>query len=220
MDYRELLEQLADEDNCDVLDYIGDAVTAIENLMKYKDAVERMGNFGRLFVQYSGDPRGQMGHRGNRTDEIEDATMFSTIEDVEGDVWRPVLERVLQSLIQRTKKAERERDAAIADIGTYDLDRLCELVQADREGRCVVLPTREFFKALGDNVYIINYGEILETLLFYIGYNECGADFIEVVYAPMCEDEERFAFRFSDVGKTVFMTREAAEKALEEMEDE
>lgn len=116
MDYKELLEQLTYEDNCDVLDYIGDAVTAIENLMKYKDAVERMGNFGRLFVQYSGDPRGQMGHRGNRTDEIEDATMFSTIEDVEGDVWRPVLERALQSLIQRTKKAERERDAAVRDI--------------------------------------------------------------------------------------------------------
>lgn len=82
-----------------------------KELNQYKDAVERMGNFGRLFVQYSGDPRGQMGHRGNRNDEIENATMFSTIEDVEGDVWRPVLERVLQSLIQRTKKAERERDA-------------------------------------------------------------------------------------------------------------
>lgn len=111
------------------------------NVDKYKDAVERMGNFGRLFVQYSGDPRGQMGHRGNRNDEIEDATMFSTIEDVEGDVWRPVLERVLQSLIQRTKKAEQERDAAIADIkhivcDLYEDDVLCKEFCKNHDGVC------------------------------------------------------------------------------------
>lgn len=31
-------------------------------------------------------------------------------------MWLPVLEQVLQSLIQRTKKAERERDAAVRDL--------------------------------------------------------------------------------------------------------
>ena len=112
-----------------------------KELNQYKDAVERMGNFGRLFVQYSGDPRGQMGHRGNRNDEIENATMFSTIEDVEGDVWRPVLERVLQSLIQRTKKAEQERDAAIADIkhivcDLYEDDVLCKEFCKNHDGVC------------------------------------------------------------------------------------
>lgn len=120
-------------------------------------------------------------------------------------------------------QVEQERDAAIADIlgGNYDLDHLRELVQADREGgQRVVLPPREFFKALGDNVYIINYGEILEALLCYIGYDAGGVDCIEAIYAPMCEDEERFVFRFPDVGKTVFLTRKAAEKALEEMEGE
>lgn len=30
MDYEELIEQLRDENNCDVLDYIEDAATAIE----------------------------------------------------------------------------------------------------------------------------------------------------------------------------------------------
>ena len=35
-----------------------------------------------------------------------------------------------------------DRLAAIEDIlgDEYDLDRLCELAQADREGRCMVLP--------------------------------------------------------------------------------
>lgn len=41
MDYRELLEQLADEDNCDVLDYIGDAVTAITELIERAEKAER-----------------------------------------------------------------------------------------------------------------------------------------------------------------------------------
>ena len=42
------------------------------------------------------------------------------------------------------------RLAAIEDIlgDEYDLDRLCELAQADREGRCVVLPCK-----IGDPVW-------------------------------------------------------------------
>lgn len=38
-----------------------------------------------------------------------------------------------------------KRLSEIEDIlgDTYDLNRLRELVQADREGRCVVLPTKE-----------------------------------------------------------------------------
>ena len=34
MDYKELIEQLRDENNCNVLDYIGDAATAIETMLK------------------------------------------------------------------------------------------------------------------------------------------------------------------------------------------
>lgn len=45
-----------------------------------------------------------------------------------------------------------DRLAAIEDIlgDEYDLDRLRELAEADREGRCVVLPCK-----LGDTVYFI-----------------------------------------------------------------
>lgn len=45
-----------------------------------------------------------------------------------------------------------DRLSAIEDIlgEEYDLDRLRELVQADREGRCVVLPV-----GIGDTVYHI-----------------------------------------------------------------
>lgn len=45
----------------------------------------------------------------------------------------------------RLKKVENILD------DTYDLDRLRELVQADREGRCVVLPSGEYTEEDGQN---------------------------------------------------------------------
>ena len=41
MDYKELLEQLTDEDNCNVLDYIDDAVTAITELLERAQKAEQ-----------------------------------------------------------------------------------------------------------------------------------------------------------------------------------
>ena len=101
----------------------------------------------------------------------------------------------------------------------YDLDRLKELVQADREGRCAKLPRKEFFSMLGGDVYAIDDDEVLEVLLCGVGYDPDGIDFIDAVYAPGCEDEKGFTFRFSDVGKTIFLTREEAEAALEKMKE-
>ena len=101
----------------------------------------------------------------------------------------------------------------------YDLDRLKELVQADREGRCAKLPCKEFVSKLDGNVYAIDDDEVLEVLICGVGYDPDGIDFIDAVYAPGCEDEKGFTFRFSDVGKTIFLTREEAEAALEKMKE-
>lgn len=101
----------------------------------------------------------------------------------------------------------------------YDLDRLKELMEADREGRCAKLPCKEFFSMLGGDVYAIDDDEVLEVLLCGVGYDPDGIDFIDAVYAPGCEDEKGFTFRFSDVGKTVFLTREEAEAALKKMKE-
>ena len=78
-----------------------------------------------------------------------------------------------------------ERLAAIEDIlgDTYDLDHLRELVEADKDGRCVVLPCK-----VGDKVYWIVDGGVFEC-------------FFTIAAAE-------------EVGKTVFLTREAAEAAL------
>lgn len=89
--------------------------------------------------------------------------------------------------------------------------RLRELAEADKDGRLVVLPCN-----VGDVVYGF-HGEktILPMVAKWIETNTDGWC-IAAQYTPMAP---KF-YRFSDFGKTVFLTREAAEKALEAMKDE
>lgn len=106
----------------------------------------------------------------------------------------------------RTENALRLE--AVKDIST---DRLRELAEADKDGRVVVLPCK-----VGDVVYGF-YGEktILPMVTKWIETNTDGWC-IAAQYTPMAP---KF-YRFSDFGKTVFPTREAAKKALEAMKDE
>ena len=92
-------------------------------------------------------------------------------------------------------------------IGSYD--RLRELAEADRAGRLVVLPCK-----VGDVVYGF-HGEktILPMVAKWIETNTDGWC-IAAQYTPMAP---KF-YRFSDFGKTVFLTREEAGKALEALE--
>lgn len=85
--------------------------------------------------------------------------------------------------------------------------RLRELAEADKDGRVVVPPCK-----VGDVVYGF-HGEktILPMVAKWIETNTDGWC-IAVQYAPMAP---RF-YRFSDFGKTVFLTREEAKKDLAE----
>lgn len=95
----------------------------------------------------------------------------------------------------------------------YNLDRLKELVKADREGRCVVLPCK-----VGDRLYTIrtiqdgsftlevyDSGEIRQ-----ISVNTNGTFFL-VDYGH--------SLSANNFGKTVFKTREEAEVALKTMKE-
>ena len=101
-----------------------------------------------------------------------------------------------------------ERLAVFEDIAELcgGIDRLRELAEADKDGRCVVPPCK-----VGDIVYGF-YGEktILPMVAKWIETNTDGWC-IAVQYTPMAP---RF-YRFSDFGKTVFLTREEAERAME-----
>ena len=97
------------------------------------------------------------------------------------------------------------------------------------ENGVTVLPAK-----VGDTVYIKN--EPHDILAMYIEGNEISyianydceeRNCLECPYAKeilfgevtMCEKSEYSEFTASDIGKTVFLTREEAEKALKESED-
>ena len=123
-----------------------------------------------------------------------------------------------------TQAAElRARLKMIEDIlgDTYDLDHLRELVEADREGRLIEHPGKELCEKQGDYIYIIDDGEAVEAILCTVGFDEEGNDYILSIYGtPGDEDYGTINRRFSDVGKTVFFTSEAAETAIAKMEDD
>ena len=116
-----------------------------------------------------------------------------------------------------------------------DIDRLEELADADRAGRLVVLPCK-----VGDTVWAVSGKiikcEIEETYLYdgggieyFVTFDCDGADCKGCPFNRWEQDcsGERYckceygcsSFKDSDIGKTVFFTREEAEAALEAMED-
>ena len=88
-----------------------------------------------------------------------------------------------------------------------DLDRLEKLAEADRDGRLVVLPCK-----VGDMVYFTLLGRIIEKQVFSI---VSFSDSTRIYCGGTSE-----YFRPEDIGKTFFLTREEAEKALEAKKDE
>lgn len=96
----------------------------------------------------------------------------------------------------------------------YDLDRLRELVEADREGRCVVLPCK-----LHDKVFFIENGCVKETEVEAFHNWTSGRWKISTHTDRMFDHWKGYEIDFSGIGKTVFLTREAAEDALKGEQD-
>ena len=100
-------------------------------------------------------------------------------------------------------------DEAISKGVTFK--RIVALMEADKDGRLVVLPCK-----VGDVVHGFHVEKtILPMVAKWIETNTDGWC-IAVQYAPMAP---RF-YQFSDFGKTVFLTYEEAKKALEAKKDE
>lgn len=96
--------------------------------------------------------------------------------------------------------------------------RLRELAEADKDGRLVVLPVKPVLTPIiSSMLYIIDDGDIYEDALYEadVGMSESGKT--NVVYTTL---SDLMIFEQADIGKTVFLTREEAEKALEAMKDE
>ena len=102
------------------------------------------------------------------------------------------------------------RLAAIEDIlgDEYDLDRLRELVEADREGRCVVLPCKK-----GDTVW-----RIVHDAAPHITKDRCTDIKYENrdIWVHLIGDRVMGGWNF---GKLLFLTRAEAEEALRREQD-
>lgn len=85
--------------------------------------------------------------------------------------------------------------------------RLLELAEADKDGRLVVLPCK-----VGDTLFRVFAGEILEHKVGNMRYLAIQGRWDIETY-PFCPYVE------SSIGKTIFLTREEAEAALEAMKD-
>lgn len=95
---------------------------------------------------------------------------------------------------------------------TNDDDRLRELAEADKEDRVVVLPAVPALTPRRSSLlHIIEDGEILEDTLYEAVVGMASDGSTNVVYETL---SEQIGFEQADVGKTVFSTREEAEKAL------
>ena len=97
------------------------------------------------------------------------------------------------------------------------LNRIRDLARADKDGRLVVLPVKPVLTpTISSMLYIIEDGEIYEDSLYegIVGMSERGET--NVIYGTI----DALSFEQNDIGKTVFLTREEAEKALEAMKDE
>ncbi len=126
--------------------------------------------------------------------------------------------------IQHLLKAWEENETVIsyvAEIG--GADRLRELVQADKSGRLVVLPCKvgDLVYALWDvpseRKYVVYCSELKEVRTSIRNSRLITTYLMEPIEFRRGRRRE---YRDDDFGKTVFLTREEAEAALEGANDE
>lgn len=90
-----------------------------------------------------------------------------------------------------------------------DLDRLEELAEANKDGRLVVLPCK-----VGDIVWA-NLDGMRHTRKCVIEFANIGSRVTTIVFSTVDGLREQYGVNPCSFGKTVFLTREEAEKALE-----
>ncbi len=117
------------------------------------------------------------------------------------------------------------------------LEKLADYEDLEEQGLLVRLPCKEVYSKSGDEVYLIFEDEIIECI--HCGLDICGSD--GEGYIILGAYEDIFPYRdpdpehdldptdwcrntnhvsLSEIGKTLFFTREEAKKKLEEMKNE
>lgn len=106
----------------------------------------------------------------------------------------------------------REIDETLSGYD-YSISRMVELMKADVEGHVVVLPCK-----VGDTVYFVNAKHILESTVVGYAVDETGISWVYSEHVDKTGHTYEHTFSPDRIGKTTFLSREEAEKALQEME--
>ena len=114
---------------------------------------------------------------------------------------------------EQCENAKAIIESAFSD-DTSKAERIRELLKADKDGRLVVLPCK-----VGDTVWIIPDGKNF-CLECEVEFVNIGNLYITIVLCAKDGLREQYGVVAAAFGKTVFLTREEAEKALEAMKDE
>lgn len=96
-----------------------------------------------------------------------------------------------------------------------DVDRMKELAEADKNGRLVVLPCK-----VGDRLYEVTGRKTISVYKVRSIRVELFSLFIEWDIVEGFVWQSLSGINAGEIGKTVFLTREEAEEALEAMKDE
>lgn len=119
-------------------------------------------------------------------------------------VWERLKEYEDAGLSPQACVEAREIEAGLS-AEDYSIHRMVELMRADKDGRLVVLP----YCKLGDTVYWLHDKKITECRVYRIQENTKG------VQIAIKSTVSHGVFSVDDYfGKTIFLTREEAEKAL------
>lgn len=113
-------------------------------------AMDRLGKFGKLFLDYRGCP---MGHKGEPCGVSLEEAVFQVpeLQDVEGDRWVPVLADQLHRLVDRAKLAQEW--ISVADrLPTVDE----EVLMCMETGAMVVGAYKHF---LGRSIWVYSNGD-------------------------------------------------------------
>ena len=95
------------------------------------------------------------------------------------------------------------------------IDRVRKLAEADRAGRLMALPCKA-----GDTVYEVTSRKTISEYRVKAIRMELFCTFIEWDIVAGFVDKSIFGVPVDEIGKTVFLAHEEAEKALEAMKDE
>ncbi|WP_370864135.1 hypothetical protein [Ruthenibacterium lactatiformans] len=121
-----------------------------------------------------------------------------------------------KSLYPKNERDGAPLSNAIARLAAYEETGLEpeELAQAKKKGRLVVLPCD-----VGDKLYDVTLGEVREKIVISLSMLLSKSVNHLVIHAENFRNAVT-SYELQDIGKTVFLTREAAEAALDAMRGE